>query len=84
MLTTSVAGTVLGLYLLISYHLREILVLSEVKNNQVRAGTIAEITTDKLQIESSNVQSAARQISAMVTNDGENIINEAYVTPAQL
>ena len=84
MLTTSVAGTVLGLYLLISYHLREILVLSEIKNNQVRAGTIAEITTDKLQIESSNVQSAARQISAMVTNDGENIINEAYVTPAQL
>ena len=84
MLTTSVAGTVLGLYLLISYHLREILILSEIKNNQVRAGTIAEITTDNLQIESSNVQSAARQISAMVTNDGENIINEAYVTPAQL
>ena len=58
--------------------------LSEIKNNQVRAGTIAEITTDKLQIESSNVQSVARQISTIVTNEGENIINEAYVTPAQL
>ena len=60
MLTTSVAGTVIGLYLLISYHLREILVLSEIKNNQARASTIAEITTDKIQIESSNIQSVAR------------------------
>ena len=84
MLTTSVAGTVVGLYLLISYHLREILILSEIKNNQVRAGTIAEITTDKIQIESSNVQSVARMISAMVTNEDESIINEAYLTPAHL
>ena len=48
MITTSVAGTVLGLYLLISYHLREILILSEVKNNQVRANTIAELTAENL------------------------------------
>ena len=60
MLTTSVTGTVVGLYLLIGYHLREILILSEIKNNQARASTIAEITTDKIQIESSNIQSVAR------------------------
>ena len=33
MLATSVTGTVLGLYYMINLHLREVLILSQVKNN---------------------------------------------------
>ena len=33
MLATSVTGTVLGLYYMINLHLREVLTLSQVKNN---------------------------------------------------
>ena len=75
MITTSVAGTVLGLYLLISYHLREILILSEVKNNQVRASTIAELTAENLQVETSNVLAAARQLSGLITNPADKVLN---------
>ena len=84
MLTTSVAGTVLGLYLLISYHLREILILSEVKNNQLRASTIAELTAENLQVESSNVMAVAEQLSGLITNPTDSVLNEAYVAQNQL
>ena len=84
MLTTSVAGTIIGLYMLIGFQLREILILSEIKNNQVRANTLAEITAGQIQLESSNVLAAARQTSGMVTNEGDKVINEEFVEPSHL
>ena len=78
MLAASVTGTVLGLYYMINLHLREVLILSQVKNNQIRAVAIAELTSEKLQVEISNIYGAAEQLSDLLSYP-EQYQDKAYL-----
>ena len=72
-------GSLVGLYTLIKKHTHEFLIVSQVKLENIRSATVAELRQNDLQLVSSDVWASAKAISDLVSYvDDSDIIDEGF------